>query len=225
MSAHVRQAAPPGGVGRGARSSDEGGAREACTGRAAGGGFKTAAAPTRARRASESEAAPHGREAVRRLASLKGAAGVRCARTDSERLGARGSARPWVSDDRRPRRLTPCRETGAVRPGLFVGGVGRSRATRFSWIRWMVSRLVASVLVQASACSGRRSHASASGERVRRVALHTMADSRGRSRDGILFSSSSLRPQIGVSNGRTSRFGGSRPWLGRGVETGRTVDS
>ena len=75
-----------------------------------GWGFKTAAAPTRARRASESEAAPHGREAVRRLASLKGAAGVRCARTDSERLGARGSARPWVSDDRRPRRLTPLAE-------------------------------------------------------------------------------------------------------------------
>jgi hypothetical protein len=79
------------------------------------------------------------------------------------------------------------RETGAARPGLCGRRASIARHT-ISWIRWMVSRLVASVLVQASACSGRRSHASASGERVRRVALHTMADSRGRSRDGILYS-------------------------------------
>ena len=222
------QAAPPGGVGpggtRGAVSRLlEGGARVACTGGTARGGFKTALAPTRARRASESEAAPHGREAVRRLASLKGAAGVRCARTDSERLGARGSARPWVSDDRRPRRPTPCQRD-------------RCCEARALWEAW-VDRAPHDFVDTVDGFATRRKRLGAS-QRVQRAPVARLCFGRARAAGGPahhgrfawpqpgrhpVFVSPS-RPQIGVSDGRTSRSGGSRPWHGRGVETVGTLD-
>ena len=110
---------------------------------------------------------------------LTGAAGLRRAYHDSERLGARGSAWPCVSALRRPGRRP-------VYSARFItdwrrGGPRGSCQGILGWVNGFATRRKR--LVQANACSGRPPRAPAMGRAAGGPAHH--GRSCGRSREGV----------------------------------------
>ena len=121
-----------------------------------------------------------GRSAAERLRVgwlLTGAAGLRRAYHDSERLGARGSAWPCVSALRRPGRRPVFSPTLNWRRG----GPRGSCQGILGWVNGFATRRKR--LVQANACSGRPPRAPAVGRAAGGPAHH--GRSCGRSREGV----------------------------------------